>query len=35
VGRYFGTTDRFWLNPQTRCDLETEKDYLGNALHQI
>ncbi len=35
LARYFGTTDRFWLNLQTRYDLETEKDHLGGALEQI
>ena len=35
LARYFGTTDRFWLNLQTRFDLEIEKDNLGNALDQI
>lgn len=35
LSRYFGTTDRFWLNLQTRYDLETEKDTLGTALDQI
>ena len=35
LARYFGTTDRFWLNLQNRCDLETEKDQLGTALDQI
>ena len=35
LARYFGTTDRFWLNLQTRVDLEIEKDHLGNALDQI
>jgi antitoxin HigA-1 len=29
LARYFGTTDRFWLNLQTRFDLEVEKDQLG------
>lgn len=29
--RCFGTTDRFWLNRQTRYDLETEKESLGRA----
>lgn len=33
--RYFGTTDRFWLNLQTRFDLEVEKDHLGSALEAI
>ena len=35
LSRYFGTTDRFWLNLQTRFDLETEKDKLGKALDDI
>lgn len=35
LARYFGTTDRFWLNLQTRHDLEVEKDHLGTALEQI
>jgi addiction module HigA family antidote len=32
LARYFGTTDRFWLNLQTRFDLEVEKDRLGDKL---
>jgi antitoxin HigA-1 len=35
LARYFGTTDRFWLNLQTRHDLEIEKDHLGPALDAI
>lgn len=35
LARYFGTTDLFWLNLQTRYDLETEKDHLGAALETI
>ncbi len=35
LARYFGTTDRFWLNLQTRYDLEIEKDHLGAALERI
>ena len=35
LARYFGTTDRFWLNLQTRFDLEIEKDNLGSALDRI
>ncbi len=35
LSRYFGTTDRFWLNLQTRYDLEVERDQLGAALEQI
>ncbi len=32
LARYFGTTDRFWLNLQMRYDLELEKDRLGGRL---
>lgn len=35
LARYFGTTDRFWLNLQVRYDLEVEKDTLGDALDVI
>lgn len=35
LSRFFGTTDRFWLNLQTRFDLEVEKDHLGSALDRI
>ena len=35
LARYFATTDRFWLNLQTRYDLEIEKDNLGGVLEQI
>jgi addiction module HigA family antidote len=29
---YFGMSERFWLNLQTRYDLELEKDRLGSRL---
>lgn len=32
LARYFGTTDQFWMNLQSRYDLETEKDRLGGRL---
>lgn len=35
LARYFGTTDRFWLNLQTRFDLEVGKDNLGPRLDSI
>ena len=35
LARYFATTDRFWLNLQTRHDLEIEKDHLSGALDHI
>jgi antitoxin HigA-1 len=31
---YFGLSERFWLNLQTRYDLETEKDKLQNRLER-
>jgi antitoxin HigA-1 len=35
LSRYFGTSERFWLNLQARCDLEIEKDRLGAELDGI
>ena len=32
LSRYFGTSERFWLNLQTGYDLEIEKDRLGKRL---
>ena len=32
LGRYFGTAPQFWLNLQSRFDLEIEQDRLGNRL---
>ncbi len=32
LARFFGTSDRFWLNLQTRFDLEVQKDKLGKLL---
>lgn len=34
LSRYFGTSDRFWLNLQIRYDLEREKDRLGKRLEK-
>src|SRR3954451_20387751 len=34
LARSFGTSERFWLNLQTRYDLETEKDRLGDRLQR-
>lgn len=34
LSRYFGTTDRFWMNLQARYDLEVEKDRLGTRLDE-
>jgi antitoxin HigA-1 len=35
LARYFGVSERFWMNLQTRYDLETEKDRLGDVLDAI
>ncbi|MGO9916640.1 MAG: HigA family addiction module antitoxin [Isosphaeraceae bacterium] len=32
LARYFATSERFWLNLQTRYDLEVEKERLGDRL---
>src|ERR1700720_2997413 len=32
LSRYFGTTERFWLNLQAHYDLEVEKERLGDRL---
>lgn len=34
LARYFRTSERFWLNLQTRYDLEIEKDRLGGRLEK-
>jgi len=34
LAKYFGTSERFWLNLQTRYDLEVEKDRLGDRLER-
>ena len=34
LARYFGSSERLWLNLQARFDLETEKDRLGDRLER-
>ncbi len=34
LARFFGTSDRFWLNLQTRYDLEIEKKRLKGRLER-
>src|SRR4030095_2069841 len=34
LARYFGTSERFWLNLQARYDIEVEKDRLGDRLRR-
>ena len=35
LARYFRTSERFWLNLQSRYDTEVERDRLGPTLDQI
>ena len=32
LARFFGTSERFWLNLQVRYDLEVQRDRLGDRL---
>ena len=34
LARYFGTSERFWLNLQAQYDLDVERDRLGRRLEQ-
>ena len=35
LARFFGTSERFWLNLQGRYEVETERDRLAGTLEQI
>ncbi|MFP5332824.1 MAG: HigA family addiction module antitoxin [Acidimicrobiia bacterium] len=35
LAKYFGTSDRFWLNLQTRYDLEVHAEALAETLAEI
>jgi antitoxin HigA-1 len=32
LARFFGTSERFWINLQSTYDLEVERDRLGDVL---
>ena len=34
LARFFGTSDRFWLNLQAAYDLDVERDRLGDRLER-
>ncbi|HEC60827.1 MAG TPA: addiction module antidote protein, HigA family [bacterium] len=34
LSRYFGLSERFWINLQSVYDLEVEKDHLADRLDQ-
>lgn len=35
MARFFGTSERFWMNLQGRYDLEVERDRLVDTLEEI
>jgi addiction module HigA family antidote len=35
MSRYFGTSERFWMNLQSHFYLELERDQIGKDLEQI
>ena len=36
LSRYFGTSERFWLNLQVRYDIEAERDRVGVSIrHEV
>jgi antitoxin HigA-1 len=35
LARFFGTSERFWMNLQGRYDLELERDRLAGSLEEI
>lgn len=35
LARYFGTSERFWMNLQARYDLEAERDRIAPILDEI
>ncbi len=35
LARYFRTSERFWLNLQSRYDLEVERERIGPVLDEI
>ena len=34
LSRYFSTSEKFWMNLQTRYDMELQKDVLGDRLEK-
>lgn len=34
LGKYFGTSARFWLNLQNQYDLDVHADRMGDRLHK-
>jgi len=34
LARYFGTSERFWLNLQSQYDLDAERDRIGKGIEE-
>ena len=34
LARYFGTSERFWMNLQAQYDLDVERDRLGDRIRE-
>ena len=35
LAHYFGTSPQFWMNLQTRYDLQTEEDRIGSKVRNL
>ena len=35
LAKYFGTSEQFWMNLQTRYDLQTEEDQIGTKIRNL
>ena len=35
LAHYFGTSPQFWMNLQTRYDLQTEEDQIGTKIRNL
>lgn len=35
LAHYFGTSAQFWMNLQTRFDLQTEEDRIGGRIRRL
>ena len=35
LAHYFGTTPQFWMNLQTRFDLQVEEDRVGSRIRRL
>lgn len=35
LAHYFGTTPQFWMNLQTRYDLQVEEDRIGTVIRRL